>query len=288
MCGRSDRGLGLLDVEMLALAIEGASLVAEGELAEGMRRLDEATLVATGGEMRDIELVGQTCCVSLLDHAGYDTIPLEDFVRFVNGEHVAVPPRPLLVTFDGGRLATWRENDAILRESGLNAVVFVNVGCVQNGDPECLTWGELERMQASGGWDVQLQAVTAAVRIKYGPEPGDVGAFYAYRGTDEVLAGWRQRAFSDVTNGERRPSENVDGYRPLAFAPPFGNYGQAGTNDPRIPRELLARLEQSFAVVFTQDRSGFARPGAPNPLGRFEITRDVTDQELRALLAQAS
>jgi LuxR family transcriptional regulator, maltose regulon positive regulatory protein len=56
------RELGLLDVEMLALAIEGASLVAEGDLVEGMRRLDEATVVATGGEMRDIELVGQTCC----------------------------------------------------------------------------------------------------------------------------------------------------------------------------------------------------------------------------------
>jgi hypothetical protein len=39
--------------------------------------------------------------------------------------------------------------------------------------------------------------------------------------------------------------------------------------------------------VFTQDRSGFARPGAANPLGRFEITRDVSDEELHALLTSA-
>ena len=75
-----------------------------------------------------------------------------------------------------------------------------------------------------------------------------------------------------------------EGYRPLAFAPPYGNYGQAGTNDRRIPRELLARLLLSFDVVFTQDRSGFATPGAANPLGRIEITRDTTEAALRTLL----
>jgi DNA-binding NarL/FixJ family response regulator len=53
---------GVLDLKMLALAIDGASLVAEGEIEEGMRRLDEATAAATGGEMRDLELIGQTCC----------------------------------------------------------------------------------------------------------------------------------------------------------------------------------------------------------------------------------
>jgi ATP/maltotriose-dependent transcriptional regulator MalT len=56
------RCFDVLDLEMLALSIEGASLVAEGEVADGMRRLDEATAAATGGEMRDLELIGQTCC----------------------------------------------------------------------------------------------------------------------------------------------------------------------------------------------------------------------------------
>ena len=63
------RRFGVLDVEMLALAIEGASLVAEGDLVEGMRRLDEAMLAATGGEMRDLEVVGQTCCVTIRGYA---------------------------------------------------------------------------------------------------------------------------------------------------------------------------------------------------------------------------
>ena len=60
----------------------------------------------------------------LLDHAGYETITLETFVRFVNGEDVSLPPRPLLLTFDGGRLDSWTRGDAILRERGF-AVVFM-------------------------------------------------------------------------------------------------------------------------------------------------------------------
>jgi peptidoglycan/xylan/chitin deacetylase (PgdA/CDA1 family) len=221
----------------------------------------------------------------LLDHAGYETIELDDFVRFVKGQEIGLPPRPLLLTFDGGRLDSWRRSDAILRDLDFNAVMFVNVGCVEEGDPECLTWDELERLQAGGRWDVQLQSGTGGRRIKYGPAPGDVGPFYAYRGSEEVLGGWRERVFSDITYGEQQLSRNVEGYRPLAFAPPYGNYGQAGTNDPRIPRELLARLELSFDIVFTQDRNGFARPGSVNPLGRIEITRDLTHEELHALLA---
>lgn len=220
----------------------------------------------------------------LLDHAGFETIELGDLVRLVNGEKVALPPRPLLLTFDGGRLDDWRHSDAILGELDFSAVMFVNVGCVEEETPACLTWEELARLQAGGRWDVQLQSGTGGRQIQYGPGPDEVGPFYAYRGTEEVLGGWRERVFSDVTYGEEQLAHNLESYRPLAFAPPYGNYGQAGTNDPRIPRELLARLELSFEVVFTQDRDGFARPGAANPLGRFEITRDVTDERLHALL----
>jgi DNA-binding CsgD family transcriptional regulator len=56
------RRFGLVDLEMLALAIEGASLVASGELARGMGQLDEATAAALGGEMRQLDLIGLTCC----------------------------------------------------------------------------------------------------------------------------------------------------------------------------------------------------------------------------------
>ena len=223
----------------------------------------------------------------LLDHAGYDTITIGEFVRFIKREQVKLPPRPLLLTFDGARLDSWTGSDGILRELGFNAVLFADVGRVQAEHPEYLTWSELDTLQRSGRWEVQLQSGTGHHRIRYGPAPGDVGPFYAYRGSEEILGGWRERVFSDISWGEQQLGFRVRGYRPLAFAPPYGNYGQAGTNDRRIPRELLARLLQSFEAVFTQDRSGSATAGAANPLGRIEITRETTDEQLHALLASA-
>ena len=225
--------------------------------------------------------------MALLDQAGYDTITLDEFIRFIEREQLRLPPRPLLVTFDGARLDSWTGSDGILRKLGFNAVLFVDAGRVAEGDPEYLTWRELNGLQRGGRWEVQLQSGTGHHQIRYGPAPDDVGPFYAYRGSEEILGGWRERVFSDVTWGEEQLAFRVRGYRPLAFAPPYGNYGQAGTNDRRIPRQLLARLLQSFEVVFTQDRSGLASPGATNPLGRIEITRHVSEAQLHALLTSA-
>ena len=47
---------------MFAVATEGAALVADGEVAAGMRRLDEAAAAALGGEYEDLRAAGWTCC----------------------------------------------------------------------------------------------------------------------------------------------------------------------------------------------------------------------------------
>jgi LuxR family maltose regulon positive regulatory protein len=56
------RELGSLDLEMTGLALEGLTLVSEGEVQEGMRLLDEATTAAVSGEMTDLNAIGITCC----------------------------------------------------------------------------------------------------------------------------------------------------------------------------------------------------------------------------------
>jgi LuxR family transcriptional regulator, maltose regulon positive regulatory protein len=56
------RALGLADLEMVALALEGLALVSAGEVAEGMPRLDEAAAAALSGEMTDLLAVAFACC----------------------------------------------------------------------------------------------------------------------------------------------------------------------------------------------------------------------------------
>jgi DNA-binding NarL/FixJ family response regulator len=53
---------GVVDVEMMAIALEGLALVCEGEVDEGMRRLDEATAATVAGELDDLDAISSCCC----------------------------------------------------------------------------------------------------------------------------------------------------------------------------------------------------------------------------------
>jgi LuxR family transcriptional regulator, maltose regulon positive regulatory protein len=56
------RAFGAPELEMLGLGLEGRALVSDGELEEGMRRLDEATTVALQGEAQLLYCVAWACC----------------------------------------------------------------------------------------------------------------------------------------------------------------------------------------------------------------------------------
>lgn len=56
------RSLALMDLEMAGLALEGLALVSEGQVAEGMARLDEASAAAVAGEVQDLAVIGEIHC----------------------------------------------------------------------------------------------------------------------------------------------------------------------------------------------------------------------------------
>jgi LuxR family transcriptional regulator, maltose regulon positive regulatory protein len=56
------RQLEIVDLEMIALALEGLALVCQGRPSDGMPRLDEATTAAVSGEMQDPFAVGFAYC----------------------------------------------------------------------------------------------------------------------------------------------------------------------------------------------------------------------------------
>jgi ATP/maltotriose-dependent transcriptional regulator MalT len=57
--------LGVVSLEMFALSVEGLALVHEGEVAVGMRCLDEATAAALAGEYEEVVPAGWTFCFLL-------------------------------------------------------------------------------------------------------------------------------------------------------------------------------------------------------------------------------
>jgi hypothetical protein len=211
--------------------------------------------------------------MTLIKHAGFQTVSLQTFLGFVQGKSVDLPPRPLLLTFDDSRADSWINGNGILEKLGFTAVMFVDVGRVAAGDPEYLTWQELRTMVSSGRWDVQLHAGRGHVLIRWGPGPDDYGPFYAYRKSGESFDDWKERTFSDIEWGQEQLAKHISQSQRLAFAPPFGSYGQAGTNDPRIPSTLRNWLTQRYPLVFASTRSWFAKPGSHQPLGRFVVKR---------------
>lgn len=54
--------VGSIDGEMMATGVKGLILTTEGKIIEGMSYLDEATLIATTAEVKDVSLAGITCC----------------------------------------------------------------------------------------------------------------------------------------------------------------------------------------------------------------------------------
>lgn len=217
-------------------------------------------------------------------HAGYETVGLQTFLDFVSGKPVDLPPRPLLLTFDDARTDSWTGADGILRKLHSNAVMFVDVGHVDRRTPEYLTWEELQTAQNSGRWQLQLHSGEGHSMIRYGPDPGDTGPYYAYEKPHEDLDAWRERVRSDIEWGQKTLAEQISAYRPLAFAPPYGSYGQDGTNDEQIPGDLLGWLTERYGTVFTQDENALARPRSSQPLGRIQVTRTTTGGELHASL----
>ncbi len=59
------RRLGVVSLEMFAVGVEGLALVNEGDVADGMARLDEATTAALAGEFEEIVAAGWTFCFLL-------------------------------------------------------------------------------------------------------------------------------------------------------------------------------------------------------------------------------
>ena len=197
--------------------------------------------------------------LTLIKHAGYQTIDLPTFLRFVQGDPVDLPPRPLLLTFDDARADSWTGGDGILEKLGFNAVMFVDVGRVEDGNPEYLTWQELETVQSSGRWQLQLHSGHGHQQIQYGPGPNDYGAYYAYEQQDETFAGWRRRVRSDIDWGQdtlARPHSRVPTAR---LRSPVRQLRAGRHQRPAHPRRP-ARLADRGATTRSSPKTGTPSP----------------------------
>jgi hypothetical protein len=201
--------------------------------------------------------------LQLLRELGYTSISAADWARFRAGDRRGLPSRPVLLTIDGGELESYRRADAVLRRTGMRATLFALTGPTEDGDPRFLRWSELQRMRASGRWDVQPGAHRGYAKIPTGP--GRSAPFYVARrvtrsGGMETRAAWERRVAGDLFALRSRFAEH--GIEPAAIAVPYGDTGRRTTNDRALPRLFTALLDRQFGNWFTQVADpAFTRPG---------------------------
>jgi peptidoglycan/xylan/chitin deacetylase (PgdA/CDA1 family) len=227
--------------------------------------------------------------LDMLRRAGFQSISISQYVRFVRGDDRDLPARPILITFDDGRLDSYRGADKALATYGFRATMFVIVGRVEDSSTFYLNWDELRRMASSRRWDIQEHAGVGHVNVRY-DAAGHYGPAYGYRqylggGRLESFTDYRRRVTDDVIWAKRTLSEQIPGFSPWSFAVPFGDFGQDGTNDGRIPKFIDRFLARNFQAVFlTWPPRYTTRKTPPSQLGRIEVHGDTSTTELyRAL-----
>ena len=227
--------------------------------------------------------------MAMLAADGFHAISIAQYARFAGGDVAALPDRPILITFDDGLLASYQGADAILARYGMRATMFVITANAAAAKPGYLTWPQLRAMAAGGRWDLQEHAHGGHVRIPTGPG-GGTGPYYAnltYQNrTRETFTDFKRRVSSDVLTGRRLMDFEIPGFEPLAFAVPYGDYGQERTNYAPIPAWESGWLQRTFKVFFVQDQREYNLPG--NPIGqRYGVHSYTTAERLHAWLVDA-
>jgi hypothetical protein len=198
-----------------------------------------------------------------LHDLGFQAVSLDDYMRFMRGGNVSLPPRPVLLTFDDGYSSALAAADPVLARFGWSAALYVPTGFV--GLPGHLGWNELRRLQATGRWEIDEHAGNGHVYVTVDAQ-GHRAPYYANEewanGTRETFARYQARVSGDVERGARLLARFLPGWSSHGtFAVPFGDYGQRASDDRRIEPWFSSYLSTAFDVVFVQHGDSFTTPG---------------------------
>lgn len=222
---------------------------------------------------------------------GFTPITLSALADFYE-QGGALPPNPLLLTFDHGYLDTYLSADPLLREKGWRAAMFVKTSRMEERDTFFLYWDRLQRMIDSGLWEIGSNG-------RIGNEPvqtdgsGATGPFLARRRwlekarrveTDPEL---EERIGQDYRSSREAIASNLKGVRLIAFAAPFGDFSRV-SDDATVIRLNRDASAASYPLGFADDRFGINdRLSDPHRLKRLRVDPGWSGAELVRRLAAA-
>lgn len=195
-----------------------------------------------------------------LKKEGYQTITVAQFLSFMKGES-DLPAKPIIITFDDARKDSFYPVDPILRTLNFNAVMFTITGrSIGEGNQKNvffhLSEDELRKMIASGRWEIDSHTQNG-----HDLEKIDVNGTNGHFLTDKLWLDSSSRLETDEEYKSRIEKDllgsKVDlekglGISALAFAYPFGDYGQGTQNFPGLGDILISEVNSFFPLSFRQ------------------------------------
>lgn len=198
-----------------------------------------------------------------LKKAGYQTITVEDYLKFAKREK-QLPEKSFLLTFDDGRKDSYYPVDPVLRALGYNAVMNVITGRSIVADNERnsfhLSQVELKKMLGSGRWEIESHGRNDHDYMKISAD-GQEGHFLSNKlwldkeNRLETEEEFRSRINGDLADSKKDLEKSLDN-KVLAFAYPFGDFGQATENFPESSYDIDNAIKSSYSLAFSQTGSG--------------------------------
>lgn len=224
-----------------------------------------------------------------LKAAGYKPMTASELDKVMRGK-AALPPKPILITFDDGRSDSFENADPVLKEAGFKVTMFVHLTKLRKPGFHAST-DDMRKWQDTGRWELQAHGDRA-----HDPAPideaGRLGHFLPNRmwledkGRLETPDEYRQRVELDYKKA-KEGVEAITGREVVAFAYPYGDYGQNDySNNPRAAAVNQQLVKKYFRLAFIQEPYGVNTVVSyPTDLRRFEVPRHMSGEQLLSRMA---
>jgi tetratricopeptide (TPR) repeat protein len=223
--------------------------------------------------------------IRALKDAGYTPVTIGQVAAWYQ-RNEPLPKKPVMITFDDGRLDSFRFGDPVLQKYDMKATMFLIMDAVEGHMPAAYaSWKQIHEYHDTGRWDFQAHAALGHNFIPIDSQ-GRKGLFLINRqwlekeGRLETGLEWKARVVLDHQTVKQRMAENL-GQTPVALAWPEGTYGQnAVTNFPGSAPINLGIAKSEFQICFHQDGGVNVHTRDPQFLTRLEPDPNWTGEEL--------
>ncbi len=261
--------------------------------ARGVRDAHTFAVLAYEGVSRklgEIEPARLREHVRKLKENGYHPVHMREIVDLYR-DNQPLPRNAVLLTFDQSRKSSYFNVKPILRQMGWNAVMFLWIKPMRDHDQASLLWPYVRAMLKSRRWEIGAQSYDGFHKVPLGNDKhahamtspqwlANENRYETVREYQQRLAGDHQACIAAI--------RKYTGQKPMAYAYPYGDFGQFNAHAV-LPRLLnLALVENNYDLGFlTGNLALNTRHSDPRRLNRLLVPPYWSGRELVDHLQQA-